>query len=181
MTTGLKQVLLLKRRESVFGISVLISGLAMTSLCVMPTLLMDTLKEPLLPHADQEDLFFRIFGIICGMWLLCWVSALNNWKIAAKTGQWGGIILLCAEQALMAGIWRYTLPHFSDFIGAWLSPLIVQIYLLGLFFGFFTLPGLTQNGNHRLTGLGTLVLLLPWLFGRDAVIAGAEYLHGLLF
>ena len=30
-----------------------------------------------------------------------------------------------------------------------------------------------------LTGLGTLLLLLPWLIGRDQIVLGSQYLNGL--
>lgn len=170
-----------KRREIVFGTAVLASGLCVTTLCMMPTVLADTMPESILPTAWQERFFFDVFGIISGLWLLCWVSAINEWRIAARTGQWTGILLLSAEQAILVGIWKVALAHAAEYVGVWLAPLALQIYLCGLYFGFFTLPNLTENGNLRLTGLGTLVLLLPWLFGKDAFVAGTEYLHGLYF
>ena len=169
-----------KRRESVFGVAVLLAGLAVSSLCVMPTLLSaDTPRHLFLPTLPQEQSFFDILGMSCGCWLLTWMSAVNDWKLASRVGQWVGILLLCAEEALLVGVWRDA-TWSSTAIGLWVAPAVVQIYILGCFFGFFTLPSLTQI-NRRLTGLGTLVLLLPWLMGRDAVVAGTEYLHGLVF
>ena len=177
----MKNAIVSKRREAVFGMAVLLSGLAITSLCLMPTVLSDTNPERLVPTAPQlEHFFFEIFGVVFGLWLLCWISAVNQWKVAAKTGQWAGIIILCAEQAILMGIWRTALARVGDYAGVWLAPLVLQTYLAGLFVGFFTLPNLTEGGNLRLTGLGTLVLLLPWLFARDAVIQGALCLNGLL-
>jgi hypothetical protein len=170
-----------KRREIVFGTAVLASGLCVTILCLMPTLLADTVPESLLPTAWQERFFFDVFGIIGGLWLLCWVSAINQWHIAARTGQWTGILLLSAQQAILTGIFKVALAHMPESHAIWVAPAALQVYLVGLYFGFFTLPKLTDNGNLRLTGLGTLVLLLPWLFGKDAFVSGVQYLYGFTF
>jgi len=170
-----------KRREGVFGIAVLLAGLTSLGLCLMPILLATTPPERILNTVQQERFFFDLFGIIGGCWLLSWVSALNGWKATARLGQWLGIILLCGEEAILVGVLGDTFTHPDLIIGFWLAPIVVQFYLLALFLGFFTLPSLTQSGNLRLTGLGTLTLLLPWLVGREVVIAGAQYLHGLQF
>jgi hypothetical protein len=175
----LDNTLLKKRREGVFGIAVLFAGLAILSLCLMRVLLSGTNPEKLFPTLQQEHFFFDLLGIICGCWLLSWVSAVNAWWSAARVGQWLGIIMLCAEEAILVGFFTELGSHSTHTIGAWAAPVVVQIYLIGFFFGFFTLPSLTQNGNLRLTGLGTLLLILPWLFGREIVISGLEYLHGL--
>jgi hypothetical protein len=177
----LDNTLLKKRREGVFGIAVLLAGLAIFSLCLMRAVLGSTAPERLFPTVLQERFFFDLIGIICGCWLLSWVSAVNGWRAAARVGQWLGIIVLCAEEAILAGLFHEVMAQREIGIGSWAAPVVVQIYLMGCFFGFFTLPSLTQNGNLRLTGLGTLLLILPWLFGRDAVIAGVQYLHGLSF
>lgn len=168
-----------KRREGVFGIAVLLAGLAITSLCLMPVLLWDTTPQIFMPTMSEEHLFFNVFGVVCGCWLLSWVSAVNEWNMSARIGQWVGILLLCAEEAMLVAVLR---DMFSPgaVAGTWIAPVVVQTYLMGCFFGFFTLPSLTII-NRRLTGLGTLVLLLPWLFGRDAVMSGIEYLHGVVF
>lgn len=97
----------------------------------------------------------------------------------ARVGQWLGIILLCLNQAIMLDVWNQTFHHTVS-IASVLAPVLVQTYLGGCFFAFFTLPALTQSGNKTLTGLGTLVLILPWLVGHDSVVAGSEYLRGLI-
>jgi hypothetical protein len=172
---------LAKRREGVFGIAVLLAGLSIIGLCLMPLLLLDTAPKPLFPTSQQEHFFFDLFGLIFACWLLSWVSALNDWKQMAKAAQWLGVILLSIDQAVLVVVWKELPTLHSIPIGMWLAPLILQTYLIGCFLGFFTLPNLTRAKNLSLTGLGTLLLLLPWLCGRDLVIIGAEHLHGLIF
>jgi hypothetical protein len=175
----LKDILLKRRREGVFGIAVLLAGLAITSLCLMPIILPAIAPQTLLPTVHQEKFFFDLFGIVCGCWLLSWVCAVNGWLGMARLGQWLGITLLCLEEAILLGVLNDMTRQPSLAIGAWLAPALVQTYLMGCFFGFFTLPSLTLSGNRTLTGLGTLVLILPWLFGHDAVVSGTEFLHGM--
>lgn len=173
--------LLTKRREKVFGIAVLTAGLTVAVVCLMPIVITDTSPLLLLPTAQQERFFFDIFGIICACWLLSFVSAVNEWETTAKAGQWLGILMLCAEQSILLGVWRDAFVLRDASLGAWVAPLAVELYLLGFLFSFFTQPSLTRSGNTRLTGLGALLLLMPWLFGRDSFIAGTEILHGLIF
>jgi hypothetical protein len=154
------------------------AGVAITTLCVMPTLLSHSVPRTLLPTFQQERFFFDLFGIVCGCWLLSWVCAVNEWSAMARVGQWLGISLLCLDEAILCEVWNEVFQHPLS-VGEVLAPGLVQTYLMGCFFAFFTLPALTQSGNRSLTGLGTLVLILPWLFGHDAVVAGAECLQGL--
>ncbi len=170
-----------ERRTGIFGIAVLLAGLAIVFLCLMPILLADTAPVSLFPTPQQEHYFFDMFGMIFACWLLSWVSAINGWNQMAKAAQWLGIILLSLDQAVLVAVWGELLRQDSLPIGMWFAPLVLQTYLLGCFFGFFTLPDLTRSGNRTLTGMGTLLLLLPWLFGRDLVVSGAEHLHGLIF
>jgi len=172
---------LTKRREKVFGVAVVVAGMSIVGLCLMPILLLDTAPLELFPTPLQEQFFFDLFGLIFACWLLSWVCALNEWIAASRAAQWLGIILLCSDEAVLVIVWRDLLGQVDPPIGQWLSPLILQTYLLGCFLGFFTLPSLTRSGNRTLTGLATLLLLLPWLVGRDLVARGAEYLHGLVF
>lgn len=144
-------------------------------------LLGETAPRPLFSTFQQEQFFFDLFGMIFACWLLSWVCAVNDWAPWAKVGQWLGITLLCVDQAILVMVWR-ELSHQENIAeGMWAAPLILQCYLVGCFFGFFTLPNLTRSGNRTLTGLGSLLLLLPWLIGRDMVISGAQFLHGLTF
>jgi hypothetical protein len=171
-----------ERREKVFGISVLAAGFAIASLCLTRQVFPGAMPEALLPTPEQERFFFDLFGLIGGSWLLCWVSAVNQWKTMSRVGQWLGIILLCVDQSTLSLLWRSLLnDQLLTTSGLWVAPLVLQVFLLGYFFGFFTLPALTTAGNFRLTGLGTLMLLLPWLFGAEAVISGARILNGLFF
>lgn len=171
-----------ERREIVFGTAVLLAGYAITSLCLMPLFFSDLEPHGLFPTAAQEKFFFDLFGLIGGCWLLSWVSAVNDWSGMSRVGQWLGIILLCVDEAILISIWRTFVSYSGPLaLGIWIAPVLLQTYLLGCFFGFFTMPALTRSGNRTLTGLGTLVLLLPWLFGRDAIVTGTEYLHGLFF
>lgn len=172
---------LLKRREGIFGMAVLLAGLAIIALCLMPILLQDTPPRPLFPTYQQERFFFDLFGLIFACWLLSWVSALNDWSHMARAAQWLGIILLCIDEAIIVVFFFESTASENIPIGTWLAPLMVQTYLIGCFFGFFTLPSLTRDGNKTLTGLSTLLLLLPWLCARDLVVSGAEYLHGIMF
>lgn len=172
---------LLKRREGIFGVAVLLAGFAIIGLCLMPMVLSDTAPRPLFATQQQEQFFFDLFGMIFACWLLSFICALNEWKPMAKAGQWLGIVLLCIDQAVLVVVWRDLATQVSVPVGMWLAPLMLQMYLVGCFLGFFTLPNLTQSGNRTLTGLGTLLLLLPWLFGRDLVVTGAQFLHGLMF
>lgn len=172
---------ILKRREGIFGMAVLLAGLAIVALCLMPILLTDTAAQPLFPTSQQERFFFDLFGMIFACWLLSWVSALNGWMHVARAAQWLGIILLCVDEAIIVLLLRQSIAIESMPVGAWLAPLMVQTYLVGCFFGFFTLPSLTRDGNKTLTGLATLLLLLPWLCARDLVVSGAEHLYGMMF
>jgi len=176
----LDKTLLKKRRERVFGGAVLTAGVAVLGLCLMSSLLaFHATSELLLPTALQERFFFDVFSIVAGCWLLSWVSAVNGWTAASRVGQWLGIILLCANEAILVSVWQSVFGHLGT-AGSWMAPMVIQLYLFGCFFGFFTLPSLTANGNLRITGLGTLMILLPWLCGRDAIASGAHYLHGLI-
>jgi hypothetical protein len=173
---------LTKRREKIFGTAVLLAGFSIISLCIMPYVLSDTAPLPLFPTFQQEKFFFDVFGLIFACWLLSWVAALNDWAAVARAAQWLGIILLSSDEAVLVIVWRDLAHQTSNVpIGLWLSPLVLQTYLVGCFFAFFTLPGLTRAGNRTLTGLATLLILLPWLVGSDLVRQGAEYLHGLVF
>jgi hypothetical protein len=150
----------------------------------MPYVLIGTAPLPLFPTYQQEKFFFDVFGMIFACWLLSWVAALNDWAAVARAAQWLGIVLLSSDEAVLVIVWRdvanqVNLENMP--IGMWLAPLILQFYLLGCFLAFFTLPGLTRAGNRTLTGLATLLILLPWLMGSDLVRQGAEYLHGLVF
>ena len=166
------------RRQAVFGASVLLAGLSIVNLLVIPMVVTDCTPQSLFATLQQENFFFDIFGFIAACWLLTWIAALNNWFAAAKLGQWMGIIFLCLDQVNLIVVARLMMnEHCAS--GLWLAPALLQLYLCGSFFGFFTLPGLTRDGNRTLTGLGTLLLLLPWLIGRNQIVSGSEYLKGL--
>lgn len=172
---------LTKRREKIFGTAVLLAGLSIIGLCLMPYVLADTPPRPLFPSVPQEKFFFDLFGMIFACWLLSWVAALNEWRGVARSAQWLGVILLCSGQAVLVNVWRDLANQTYIPVGLWAAPLLLQFYLVGCFLGFFTLPSLTLAGNRTLTGLATLLILLPWLVASNLVRAGAEYLHGLTF
>lgn len=156
------------------------AGLAIASLCFCPLIFPQSNPESLFYSEQQESFFFGLFGFISASWLLCWVASLNNWTQTAKLGQWLGLIFLCIDQVNLLAIWKALSDTGSLLSGLWIAPAVIQVYITGAFFGFFTLPGLTQNdGNKTLTGLGTLVLLLPWLIARNEIVAGVQFLHGL--
>lgn len=167
------------RRESVFGASVLMAGFSIAVLCFCPLLFAKASPEPLFFSGQQENFFFGLFGFISACWLLCWVSTLNSWSVTAKLGQWLGLLFLCVDQSNLLIVWKTLADTGCLLQGLWIAPMFIQVYLFGSFFGFFTLPGLTKDGNHTLTGLGTLALLLPWLIARDEIVTGTQYLHGL--
>lgn len=178
MTENLLRTALSNRRQSVFGTSVLLAGFSIVTLCFCPVFFYQALPESLFGDPQQENFFFSLFGFISACWLLCWVSTLNSWTASAKVGQWLGLLFLCLDQVILIGVWKSLAMTGSLLNGLFLSPGLVQVYLTGSFFGFFTLPGLTKDGNRTLTGLGTLALLLPWLVARDAIVAGTQYLLG---
>ncbi|MBX9687866.1 MAG: hypothetical protein K2X27_14265 [Candidatus Obscuribacterales bacterium] len=157
------------------------AGFSIVSLCFCPILFSQTVPESLFSTQQQEEFFFGLFGFISASWLLCWVASLNYWTQTAKLGQWLGLIFLCLDQVNLLAIWRALSETGSLLNGLWIAPTIIQVYMIGSFFGFFTLPGLTRDGNRTLTGLGTLALLLPWLVARDVIIAGTQYLHGFFY
>lgn len=97
----------------------------------------------------------------------------------ARIAQWLGITVLCLDEAIMLEIWGNMFRHINPLSG-YFAPAMVQTYLLGCLFAFFTLPALTLASNRTLTGLGTLVLILPWLVGHEAVVIGSEYLKGIV-
>jgi hypothetical protein len=175
----LKERILKKRREGVFGIAVMLAGIAITTLCLMPYVITYSNPQTLLPTFQQEKFFFDLFGIVCGCWLLSWVCAVNEWEGMSRVGQWLGITLLCVDEAIMLEVWSEAFRQ-PPTLAAFLAPALVQTYLMGCFFAFFTLPALTRSGNRTLTGLGTLVLILPWLLGHESVVVGSEYLKGMV-
>ncbi len=181
MTKNLLRSALSSRRQSVFGASVLAAGFSIASLCFCPILFVNSMPESLFSSQQQENLFFDLFGFISASWLLCWVSTLNSWNYSAKLGQWLGLLFLCVDQVSLLAVWRSLAATGCLLRGLWIAPALIQVYLIGSFFGFFTLPGLTKDGNRTLTGLGTLALLLPWLIARDQIVAGTQFLHGLFF
>lgn len=170
-----------------FGASVLLAGLAIVNLLVIPMIFaqpdhrsqFSTTAHSLFGTTQQQIFFFDLFGFIGACWLLTWISALNSWSATAKFGQWLGIIFLCIDQVNLIIVCKLMMNDHSTVPGLWIAPVLLQLYLLGSFFGFFTLPGLTRDGNRTLTGLGTLVLLLPWLIGRNQIISGTECLNSL--
>lgn len=168
------------RRQAVFGASVLLAGISIINLCFTPLLLTDVIPESLFHTAKQQNFFFDLFGIISACWLLTWLSAINRWLTLSKIGQWAGLIFLCIDQVNLLVVWK-TLADKAPLLssGLWIAPGLLQIYLFGCFFGFFTLPGLVRDGNRNLTSLGTLLLLLPWLIARDAIVLGTQQLNGL--
>lgn len=166
------------RRQAVFGASVLVAGLSIVNLLLIPLIFTECTPQPLFDTLQQEEFFFDLFGFIGACWLLTWIAALNHWKAASKLGQWLGIIFLCLDQVNLIIVARLMMTEHSA-NGLWIGPFLLQMYMLGSFFGFFTLPGLTKDGNRTLTGLGTLLLLLPWLIGRNQIISGSECLKGL--
>jgi hypothetical protein len=171
-----------QRRETIFGIAVLGAGFSIANLCLTPMFFINCVPQSVFPTLHQETFFFDMFGFAAGCWLLSWVSAVNEWKGMARLGQWLGIILLSIDQTIMIGVWRdIMIANPIALPGLLIAPTFVQIYLLGLFFGFFTLPALTQSGNRTLTGLGTLVLILPWLLARTQIVTGVQFLHGMFF
>ena len=168
------------RRQATFGASVLLSGFSIAILCFCPVVFSRSTPVSLFPSLAQEKYFFSLFGFISASWLLCWVCTLNAWKTFAKVGQWSGLLFLCLDQVSLLGVWKLLLENDRWVHGSWTAPAIVQVYLLGAFFGFFTLPGLTREGNWTLTGLGTLAILLPWLIGQDTIVSGTQHLFGLV-
>jgi len=172
--------ILSNRRAMVFGVSLAAAGIAIVIFCLIPLFNVNCVPKSLFPDVLQEQFFFGLIGWISGCWLFTWICALNSWKRLARVGQWLGIILLCVDQSILIGIWR-AFSEFPGFLsgGLWMGPAILQVFFLGYFMGFFTLPSLTSSGNHRLTGLGTMAVLLPWLLGRDAIVLGTQFLCGM--
>lgn len=166
------------RRQAVFGASVLLAGFSIATLCFCPLIFSQAYFVTLFATEQQEAFFFDLLGFISAAWLLCWVASLNDWQQTSKLGQWLGLLFLCVEQVNLIAVWKGIFDSETITLGFWVPPMFLQVYLLGSFFGFFTLPGLTKDGNRTLTGLGTLVLLLPWLIGRDEIIAGVQVLNG---
>lgn len=167
------------RRQIVFGSSVLSAGLATIGLIIVPMVCSDKFDPQFLFHTlEQENFFFDIFGFIGAAWLLTWVAATIGWQTVSKFSQWLGLLLLSVDQVNLMLIWRLAADP-SKAPGFWLTAAVLQMYLIGAFFGLFTLPGLTRDGNRKLTGLGTLLLLLPWVVGRNEIVRGAHFLNGL--
>lgn len=168
------------RRSLVFGVSMAAAGGAIFVLCLIPLFAPYTLPKSLFPDPLQEGFFFDLIGWISGCWLFSWISASCGWQRLARVGQWLGIILLCVDQAILIGLWK-AFSDYANFLtgGLWLAPLLLQLFFLGYFFGFFTLPELTNSGNRTLTGLGTMAVLLPWLLGRNAIVIGTQFLCGM--
>ncbi len=173
-------MVLASRRPRVFGVAVATAGMAIFVFCWVPLFNPEGNPRSLFPDPLQEEFFFDLVGWIGGCWLISWVSALCSWQRMARFGQWLGIILLCVNQAILIGIWRaFSATSGFPLAGAALTPLLLQLFFLGYFLGLFTLPSLTATGNRRLTGLGTLAVLLPWLLGRQAIIMGTQILCGI--
>ena len=166
------------RRHAVFSASVLLAGFSIFSLCFCPVLFPLDEMVMLFSTKQQEAFFFDLFGFISAAWLLCWVASLNGWTQISKLGQWLGLLFLCIDQVNLLAVWNGMAASETLVLGFWVPPMFLQVYLLGSFFGFFTLPGLTQDGNKTLTGLGTLAVLMPWLIARDEIIAGTQVLNG---
>jgi len=168
-----------RARDLVFGVSVFVAGLAISILCLVPLFIHDADARTLFPDALQEQFFFDLFGWIGGCWLLSWVSAVCSWKGMARVGQWFGIILLSVDQAVLISVWQ-SFSQYPEFWsgGIWIVPGLLELFFIGYFFALFTMPALTLSGNRRLTGLGALTVLLPWLLGRQSVILGTQLLCG---
>lgn len=181
MTETTPKTRLASRRQVVFGSAVLMAGLATASFLFVPWIVSDKFDPQYLFHtAEQESFFFDILGFISASWLLTWVACLIGWQTVAKFGQWLGLVMLCINQVNVMLIWRIAADPAQEVAhpGMWLTAGLLQLYLIGLFFGLFTLPGLTNDGNRKLTGLGTLLLMIPWVIGRHEIIRGAHCLNG---
>lgn len=171
---------LINRRSLIFGASMFSAGLAILLFCLVPLFSPYAVPRSLFPDPFQEQFFFDLIGWIGGCWLFTWICALNSWQRLARVGQWLGIILLCVDQSILIGLWA-AFAEYKDFLsdGLYLAPFTLQLFFLGYFLGFFTLPSLTDSGNRTITGLGTLAVLLPWLLGRDAIVMGTQFLCGM--
>jgi hypothetical protein len=181
MVQSLKQSLI-QIRLKVFGAAMLVSGLCTVGLCLMPILFANSVCQSVFANEQQEKFFFDLFGLIGGAWLIVFICAINNWGAMAKVGQWLGIILLCLNQVTVIELFKILFDYHVSFLnGLWLVPFVLELYLLGSYFGFFTMPALAQKGNKTLTGLGTLVLLLPLLLAKDQIVQGSHYLFGLFY
>jgi len=155
------------------------AGLSVALLCLVPVFLTQSTAKSLFTDALQEKFFFDLFAWICGAWLFSFVSAICGWTGMARLGQWLGIILLSVGQAILIFLWIDFSNYENFFHGLlWITPLLLQLTFLGYFFGLFTMPALALSGSKRLTGLGTLAVLLPWVLGRDVIVAGTHFLNG---
>jgi len=168
-----------RRRQIVFAISISLAGLAISSLCLVPSFYPLAHPRSMFPSVLQEQFFFDLFGWIGGAWLLSWVSALSGWRGVARIGQWTGIVILSLDQVVLLSLWQ-VMSGYLNFTSSslWWLPALLQCFFVGYFLAFFTMPSLTLSGNRSLTGLGTLALLLPWLLGRQALILGTQFLCG---
>lgn len=179
MVGEIARTALAMRRQAVFGFAVLLAGVSCLTLSLVPVLGPDCTPRSLFGTQLEEKFFFDLFGIISACWLCCWVASINDWRGRARFFQWLGIIVLCLIQVDLLVLWKLLTQYKMLAGGAILAPLMIQLYVVGCFFGFFTLPGLTSFGNKTLTGLGTLAVLLPWLIGRNEIVYGSQYLNGL--
>jgi hypothetical protein len=165
------------RRLAVFALSVIAAGVSISWFLAVPMMHQQPNVVSLFPDPLQERFFFDLLGFISGCWLLCFISSLCGWPVPARLAQWLGIIFVSVDQVILIAQW-HTLSLYQNFVsgGYVVVPLVFETYFLALYFGLFTLPALTSSGNRSLTGLGTLVVVLPWLLGRADIILGTRIL-----
>ncbi len=167
------------RRRKVFVFAVVIAALSASLLCLTPLFLLDLVPQSLFADSWQESFFFDSIGWTAGLWLMSFTGALCGRQAFADIGQWLGIILLSFNQVLLMALWVSFLSVPDNLAGGvWVALTLLQTFFIGWFLCFFTMPALVLSGKTSLAAMGTLVLLLPWLLGREGIILGTRYLAG---
>lgn len=174
----MKNQLMALRRPAIFTGAMAVASFIASLLWAAPYVVRTEEVASIFSTALEEDFFYDIFAWAAAAWLVAYICNACAFYALGRFGQWGGIFLLSVNQVVLSQQCAQ-LAHFKASVHVYAVPLIIEAWLICLYFGFFTMPSLMKAGNNRLVGIATLVVTLPWLLGKSAIVLGSQVLTGL--
>jgi hypothetical protein len=173
-----KKQLMALRRPAIFTAAMAIASFIVSLFWVAPFVVRTEEVASIFSTALEEDFFYDIFAWSAAAWLVAYVFNACAFNALGRFGQWAGIFLLSVNQVVLSQQCAQ-LAHFKASANVFAVPLLIETWLICLYFGFFCLPSLMKSGNNRLVGIATLAITLPWLIGKSSIVLGSQVLTGL--
>lgn len=166
------------RRPAIFTGAMAIASFIVSLFWVAPFVIRTEEIGSIFSTALEEDFFYDIFAWAAAAWLVAYVFNVCAFYSLGRFGQWAGIFLLSVNQVVLSQQCAQ-LAHFKATANIFVVPLLIEAWLICLYFGFFCLPSLLRAGHNRLVGIATLAITLPWLIGKNLIVLGSQVLTGL--